>query len=550
MSVSTGGDSFDELLEVLEGLSDEELESVVESLPPAFIETLLPIYAAGGSSITSKLIEFTGRLEEDFQRRPHLEYLADRISQAIEDVENGISRRILIQMPPRTGKTTLASQMTAAWSLARNPHWPIALTSHDGGLATAWGRQIRRWVEGGSLGEHVAIARDAGAASSWETTEGGKLLSISIRESFTGRGAKVLIIDDPHKDFVDAHSETMRDAVWDWWLSVAQTRLEPPSLVIVTMTRWHEDDFIGRLLSKDYPGDPDDWEVIRFPAIAEGDDVLGRSEGQPLYSPLLEETEEEALERWKGVRESVGEYVWSAMYQQRPAPSEGSIFKVQNFKYWTRDPSKVTEDGRIVLLPEEDLINGTWLDSWDCSFKGGDSADYVVGQRWVRVGAERILIDQQRGKWSFTETLPRMEEWSLGGGPYGSYVHQTLIEDKANGTAIIDVLRKKVSGLKPISPRDGKEVRARAITPEVESGHVRLPHPSEPGYSWVTDLLSEIRNFPHASNDDQVDSLTQALTGLRDGGLGGISTPSRTQARVTRNLARNATVSGRRTYSR
>src|SRR5699024_1225666 len=133
------------------------------------------------------------------------------------------------------------------------------------------------------LGPEVAIARDAGAVGAWETTEGGRLLSLSIRESFTGRGAKVLIIDDPHKDFVDAHSATMRTNVWEWWLSVAQTRLEPPYLVIVVMTRWHEDDLVGRLLSPDYPGDPASWEVVSLPALATSpNDALGRGKDEPL----------------------------------------------------------------------------------------------------------------------------------------------------------------------------------------------------------------------------------------------------------------------------
>lgn len=535
--------SFEEpnLHELLAGLSDSEIEALVESLPPVLALVLAEELGAMADSqnMPETPIEQAAPVGLEFRSRPHLEYLSEVLGEAVRDVENGKSRKIIIEMPPRTGKTTLGTLLTPAWALARNSDWPLALTSHDGGLATSWGRQIRRWAEGGALGEHVKVAKDAGAASAWETTDGGKLLSISIRESFTGRGAKVLVIDDPHKDFVEAHSATLRKNVWEWWLSVAQTRLEPPSLVIVTLTRWHEDDFVGRLLSKDYPGNPDDWEVIRLPALAEEGDVLGRAEGEPLYSPLINETEEEAVQRWKEVRESVGEYVWSAMYQQRPAPSEGAIFMLDKLRYWTTDPARVTPDGSAVLLDPDALAHGKWLDSWDCTFKGGDNSDYVVGQRWVRVGADRYLIDQRRGRWTFTQTLDQMKAWGNGGGPHGAHVHQRLIEDTANGTAALDVLRKKIAGLKPITPRGSKEVRARAVTPEIESGNVLLPHPSE--HAWVKDLISELRNFPHDKHDDQVDALTQALKELRDESVGGVTVPKSSTSGVRGTRARNAT---------
>lgn len=793
------------------GLSLADVADLVEGLPEAVVHALLEEMTDSGRALPVDPIATAEAVEMSFLERPHLRYLSDRISKAVADVEAGQDRRIIVQMPPRAGKTTLGSKLTVGWTMGRHPTWPIALTSHDGGLATSWGREIRKWAETGKLGDGVALAKDAGAASSWETTEGGKLLSISIRESFTGRGAKVLIIDDPHKDFVDAHSKTMRDNVWGWWLSVAQTRLEPPSLVIVTMcltgetpvlmadgtekplrdvrvgdqvatyedggltsstvrnwksqgrdrirtvrmesgrevrgndrhpfltvnedgtetwvrlgslkagmkvrshtaptaeqsvltasaasqpspracvcgttgelaglpdtgrratppstdersdfevgtvsrprtttssserrtsvarfveepstkspgrstgptssastttmtpercedcfattatsssaeaaaprfselplrtwstgtdrileivesgeaevfdvqidrtenfiangltvhnTRWHEDDFVGRLLSKDHEGAPEDWEVIRFPAIAEDEDVLGRAPGEPILSPLIQETPEQALVRWAAVRRSVGEYVWSAMYQQRPSPSKGSIFDMDKLRFWTRDPDKVTPDGRVVLLPE-DLALGRWLDSWDTAFKATTTSDFVVGQRWVRRGANRYLIAQRRDRWTFTDTVAQLEAWAKPddpvGSPYGHLVHQRLVEEAANGPAIISTLKDKVSGLKPIKATIGKEARARAITPEIESGNVLLPLPSEAGYSWVTELVSEMRNFPNDAHDDQVDALTQALTELRDTGKGAV-TPA--EGRIDRHLARAAS-SGR-----
>jgi len=525
----------EDLRELLATLTADEVASLVADMSPLAAASLLEsLSGVAGPDAPANPLDQALALDEGFRVRPHLSYLSDRLVAAVNDVEEGRSRRLIVEMPPRSGKTTLATLVAPAWMLRRHPNWPIAITSHDGQLATTWGRQIRRWVEGGRL-EPVQVARDAGAASSWETVQGGKVLAISIRESFTGRGAKVLIIDDPHKDFIDAHSAILRQSLWDWWLSVAQTRLEPPYLIVVVMTRWHEDDFVGRLLSEEHEGDPTEWERIRLPALsassASDPDLLGREPGEPLLSPLLDETTEQALDRWADIKANVGTYTFSAMYQQRPAPAKGVIFDTGWWQYWTTDPTKVTEDGRVVHIdPMRDLSGARWVDSWDASFKGTASSDWVVGQRWCRLGPDRFLIAQQRGRWSFTQTIAAMRVWSNQldpmHSPCGHLVHQRLIEDKANGPAIIDTLRRELSGLKAINPKTSKEARARSITPEVESGHVYLPHPTDPGNEWVTDLLSELRNFPHDAADDQVDALTQALTELREGS-GSITVPGR-----------------------
>lgn len=529
-----------ELLALAGNLAPGELAQIIDQLTPAVAARLIEEMGVGGVSegLAESPLEQANRLMEDFASRPHLTYLSERIAQAVKDVESGIDRKLIVEMPPRSGKSTLATQISAAWALTRNPNWHMVLTSYSGPLATSWGRQVRRWTSEGKLGSHLRIAPDAGAATDWDTVDGGKFISRSIGGGITGYGAKMLIIDDPHKDFADAHSKTSRDAVWDWWLSTASIRLNPPSLVIVIMTRWHEDDLVGRLLSKDYEGDPSDWERISFPAIAEIDDVLGRSPGDPLLSPLIEETREDALTRWEKIKRSVGSYVWSALFQQRPAPAEGSVFTMDWFRFWTTNPDDVSytpsgepdPKGQTVLIDPAELSSGRWVDSWDMTFTGSNDGDYVVGQRWVRHGANRYLIAQQRGHWSFSESLAAMRRWAEPSSelsPYGDNVHERLVEHAANGPAIIDTLQAEISGIKPIKARNSKEARARAISPEIESGNVFLPHPNMPGCGWVRDLLSEIRNFPHDAHDDQVDALTQALSGLRTSGHGGISIPGR-----------------------
>lgn len=500
-----------------------------------------------GVGITARPDMQAQEIDAGYVARPHVQYLSERVAHAVRDVERGHNRQMAVSMPPRAGKSTLLSIYTPLWLLRRHPEWKIVTASYDGGLTAAWAKQVRTIIEEKpELG--ISLARDGGAGSRWATREGGGIYATSTRGALTGRGARVIIIDDPVRDFVEAHSQLMRNHLWDWWLSVAQTRLEPPHLVLVVQTRWHEDDFMGRLLSPDYEGDPREWEKISLPAIAEQNDVLGRAPGEPLYSPLLDETEDEALDRWDKIKRSVGTYTFAGMYQQRPAPAKGAIFDSGWWRYWTSDPDRATADGRIVYLDPETRSSARWVDSWDCTFKGGTggTGDWVVGQRWMRDGANRYLVGQQRARWTFTETIAAMKRWTETDNPVvspgGQFVHERLIEDKANGSAIIDVLNRQISGLKPINPTSSKESRARAVTPEIESGNVYLPHPGDPGNEWVTDLLSELRNFPNDANDDQVDALTQALGALRNVQPGRATVPGRSERHrsVTRNITRAA----------
>lgn len=504
-------------------MTPAEQAAILADLPSEVAEAILAELPVGDTiEVPATPLAQAREIDPGYVDRDHLVYLSDRLAAAVADVQDGISRRIIVSMPPRSGKSQLSSIYTPLWLLRVNPRWKIGLISHDPTLATAWGRNVRAMVENHpDFG--LNIRPDAGAASAWETTEGGGVTSRSAPgQSITGRGFNIMIVDDVVKDFAAAHSENNRKAVWEWWTANAETRLEPPSLVIVIGTRWHEDDFIGRLLSKEYDGNPDDWEVITFPALAEEHDVLGREPGQPLLSPLIrDEDGEAALIRWEGVKRSVGMYTWAALYQQRPAPAQGAIFAIGTFRYWTRLESRATADGKTVYLNPDEITGGRWLDSWDATFKDTKDSDYVVGQRWVKVGANRYLIAQSRGRRSFTATIAEFKAFALR--DHGQHVHQHLVEDKANGPAIMDVLREEIAGLKPVNPTGSKEARARAVTPEIESGNVYLPHPAEE--PWVLDLIAELRSFPTGAHDDQVDAMTQALGEFRGAGRSMISVP-------------------------
>lgn len=520
-----------ELYEALLSADPEELERIVSSLPAEAIQPLLGMVGASSAvDMPLSVAEQALELDEGYQVVPHLAYLSERLTAAVADVERGISRKLLVAMPPRHGKTEMISVYLPLWLLRRNHKLKVGIISHSPNLAAVWGRRIRRMVErhGAQLG--LSIAPDAGAVSEWETPEGGGVTSRSIGQALAGVGFNVLIVDDPTRDFAAAHSSAARQSVWEWWTANATTRLEPPSLVVVVQTRWHEDDLTGRLLSREHEGDPDEWEQIVIPALAEEGDVLGREVGEPLRSPLVpNESREAAVARFAQLRRDVGSYTWAALYQQAPAPAQGAIFNTGWWRYWTLDPNKVTDDGRVVLLDPEVLRRGRVIDSWDATFKDTASSDYVVGQRWARVGPNRYLLAQSRDRRSFVATIAEMRRF-FGAGLGASLAFQHLIEDKANGPAIISVLDDEISGLKPVNPRGSKEARARAVTPEIESGHVFLPLPppaGEPGeFAWVHDFLAEARSFPTGEHDDQIDSMSQALDELRETGGAVITNPA------------------------
>ena len=423
----------------------------------------------------------------------------DLIDDALLRVAAGTCDRLMITMSPQEGKSTRISRRFPTWLLTRNPELRIAICSYEHGVARRWGRAIRNDItEHPELG--LAVRPDTSAAHEWqlEGHEGG-VYCVGIGGALTGRPVDVLLLDDPVKGPKEAESSTFRDNAWDWWESVGSTRLAPGAPACLIMTRWHEDDLAGRLVREE----PDTWTVLNIPAQADhrpeqGEtDPLGREPGEFMVS-----ARGRTVEQWSKIKDQRGSRVWNALYQGRPSPGDGLVFQRDWWKYYTQ-PQWIETDGACLALSFDEVVQ-----SWDMAFKDTDGADFVVGQVWGRRGENAYLLDQVRGRLSFVDTCMKVRALSARWPD----AHAKLVEDKANGTAVINQLRSIVGGLIPVEPSGSKVARAAAVSPYVEAGNVWLPAPEV--HAWVDGFVEECVSFPLASHDDQVDACSQALNRL------------------------------------
>lgn len=404
------------------------------------------------------------------------------ISEYLQRIADGEQLDILIEMPPRHGKSMTVTETFPSFYLGKNPTKRVIATAYSDSLARKFGRMNRnKFNEFGGELFNQELSKDKNASNNWEIngTRGG-MISTGIGGSITGEGADLMIIDDPIKNNEEAQSPTIRNKIWDEWETTLSTRLHEGASVIAIQTRWHEDDFIGRLLEQS----PRNWIRLRLPAIAEDeDDLIGRGIGEPL-APELGFHEEWASEK----KIEVGSKVWASLYQQRPSPESGDIFKREWMQYYKVLPSKLD---KIVL-------------SWDMTFKDKSTSDFVVGQAWGFKGADRYLIDQVRDRMSFTQTLKAFKAFK-NKHPEATEI---LVEDKANGTAIIDTLKREISGIIPVDPKGTKIARAEAVSPQFEAGNVYLPENKH----FTGDVVEELVKFPNDKHDDIVDAASQALS--------------------------------------
>ena len=416
--------------------------------------------------------------------------ICDMLDEFLEAVKEKKSPRLIITLPPRSGKSELVSRRFPAYSFGRFPDLQIIATSYSSDLSQRFNRDVQRIIDDEKYLEvfpgttlNGSRVRTDSRGSYIRTSDlfeivghAGAYRSCGVGGGITGQGADCLLIDDPVKDRAEANSATVRQSIWDWYTSTAYTRLSPGGGVIVMATRWHLDDLIGRLIENMENGQGDTFTVINYPAIAEHDEIH-RRKGEALHP------ERYSLDQLKKIQKTVGSRDWAALYQQHPVPDGGALFKLEWFRRWTATS----------LPPEFDHT----LMSWDMTFKDSKNSDYVVGQVWGKKGPNFYLLDQVRGQWDFVKTKEMVRvlahKWPR--------VVRKLVEDKANGSAVISELKSTVSGFVPITPTESKEARASSVTPYFEAGNVFIPEDS--AAPWVPHYVSELLEFPAGSHDDQ-----------------------------------------------
>jgi len=447
----------------------------------------------------SNLLDFTRYTYPDYQANWHHIELCQYLDKFI----SGEIKRLMVFMPPQNGKSELVSRRLPAFILGKFPDDSIIATSYGADLASMMNRDVQRIIDGDQypvlfpdtklFGENVRTVSQGAYLRNSDIFEvvghKGYYKSAGIGGSITGIGCIWGIIDDPIKNRAEAESITYRNSIWDWYTSTFQTRLRKDARILLTMTRWHEDDLAGRLL-KLAKSDPaaEQWTVVCFPAIADGQlmDCDPRKAGEPLWP------ERYSLETLLKTKATSGGYGWESLYQQRPSSPSGNILNRSWWKYYRQPPSKF------------DSV----IQSWDCSFKDSAGTDFVVGQVWGKAGADKYLLDQVRARMDFPASIASILALSAK-WPKATV---KLIEDKANGPAIISTLKHRIAGLIPIEPAGGKIVRAQAASPDIEAGNVYLPENT----SWVNDFVEECANFPNGAHDDQVDAMSQAINYLNN----------------------------------
>lgn len=418
----------------------------------------------------SRLLSYVVYQWPAYQIAPHHR----KIAQALHRVERGEIKRLMMFLPPRHGKSMLASEFFPAWYLGRNPNHQIIHVTYGQELADGFGRKVRNQIADpvfSQIFDNVQPAKDSLAAHRFHTTDGGVYHAVGVGGPITGRGSDLLLIDDPIRGREDADSETYRRKMRDWYQAVAYTRLMPGGAIVLIQTRWHQDDLAGWLLSEHAE---ENWEVISLPAVNES--------GKALWPEAF------PIETLNKIKSAIGSRDWNALYQQNPIPDDGGLVKIKWF-------------GRYDTLPESfDRI----VHSWDTAQKPKQINDPSVGMVFGIRGSQYFLIDVFRDRCEYPELKRAVVD--LANGAYCP--NAILIEDKVSGISLVQELRR--IGMPPviaIKPDKDKIMRMNRVTPMIESGRVFLPYRAR----WLPEFESEISAFPLGKNDDQCDALSQFL---------------------------------------
>lgn len=409
-------------------------------------------------------MDFTRYTLPTYEEAPHHRMIADRL----EAVERGEITRLAIFMPPRHGKSELASRRFPAWYLGRNPKAEIIAASYNSDLAMDFGREVRAIVgdpEYHALFPGIYLRADSKAADRWHTSRGGAYRAAGVGTAMTGRGADLLLIDDPVKDREEADSELRRQRVWDWYRSTAYTRLSPGGRIVVIQTRWHEDDLSGQILGQMGRGG-DQWEVLSLPAISPA--------GEALWADRY------PIDRLEAIRSTVGPREWSALYMQRPQPDEGTFFQRDWFKTWTERPKALR-------------VYGT--SDYAVTDSGGD---YTVHRIWgVDENGGLYRLDGWRGQTSADQWIEAKIDLIAKHKPFAWFGEAGVIQKAVEPMLIRRMRERKVfCRMEWVSSIHDKPTRARGFQARAAMGRVWFEQGAD---------LSEFLAFPAGKHDDEVD---------------------------------------------
>lgn len=437
---------------------------------------------------------------------PHVKLICDKL----QKIADGEQHFYIIELAPQHGKSLTITKTFPSYYLMKYPDKHAMIVAYSQDLYSQFAASNRRafseWC-GAVPPENKRLAVGKNTATTFSIVDHrGGFYATSVLGGATGMSADLLIIDDPIKNAEEAGSPTIKDKIWNEWNLTFYPRLQKGGSVIVIMTRWQTDDLAGRLLQKSSLP----WEEIKLPAIATDipagqTDAIGRHNGEALCPQL--HTLKELLTH----KHDMGTFKFTALYQQSPTIEGGNIIKREWIKYYVPDRETMLALG----LTEKDVaILPRHLDesvqAWDATFKSKANDDYVAGQTWSRRGANAYLrIGWCHKRLSFTQTLDAIRSQSR------MYPEATakLVEDKANGPAIIDTLRREIAGIMSVSPRsDSKEARTASVSPFFEAGQIYVPHPL--WHPETEDLVEEWVGFPNMPHDDQVDSMVYAVRRL------------------------------------
>jgi len=441
----------------------------------------------------TKFMEFVKKVWPTFISGRHHAKMAD----AFERVASGEVKRLIINMPPRHTKSEFASYLLPAWFLGKFPQKKVIQTSHTAELAVGFGRKVRNLVDSEvykGIFPGVGLQADSKAAGRWATNQGGDYFAIGVGGAVTGKGADILIIDDPHSEQEATLAETnpeVYDKTYEWYTSGPRQRLQPGGAIIMVMTRWSKKDLTGQVLKAAAQRSGEEWEVIEFPALFEGD--------KPLWPEFWSKEELVAL------RAELPMSKWMAQYMQNPTSEVSAIIKREWWRVWEKDNPP----------PCEFLIQ-----SWDTAFLKSERADYSACTTWGVFYQEDdtglpqaniILLNCFKKRMEFPELKQRAMEEFTEWQP-----DALIVEAKATGAPLIFELRAMGIPVQEFTPSRGNDKIARlnAVADIFASGHVWIPNTA-----WAEELVEEVASFPSGEHDDLVDSMSQALLRYRRGGF-------------------------------